>query len=230
MPFILVIVLAVISPDRAGPVQAASPGPAENSSPLVFIILPVENAAVMYEKFLPLKDYLEKAVSRRIILKVARNYQDAIENIGTGQAQLAYLDPSAYCEAKQRYRVVPIAKAVLAGSSTYRSVLVTRKDSPIKKIVDVKGRKLALGNISSSSSYLIPAVMLKEVGISMQDFTDVDYLEHEDRIALSVLSKRYDVGGLSERVAAKYVKDGLRIIKTSEAIPQYTVCASSALP
>lgn len=230
LPFIFVVLLSYIFPDIGLPAQDSKTGEVENVTPLVFIILPVENAAVMYEKFLPLKDYLEKAVSRRVILKVAPNYQEAIEQIGSGEAHLAYLDPSAYCEAKQKYRVAPLAKAVLSGSSTYRSVIVTRKDSPINKIVEVKGKKLALGNISSSSSHLIPAVMFKEVGISLQDFRAVDYLEHEDRIALSVLSKRHDVGGLSERVAAKYVKDGLRVIKTSEAIPQYTVCAYSGLP
>lgn len=225
MLFILMGMPSFVIPGTAMPAQDNKPGSIANVTPLVFIILPVENAAVMYEKFLPLKDYLEKAVSRRIMLKVARNYQDAIEQIGTGKAHLAYLDPSAYCEAKQKYRVTPLAKAVLAGSSTYRSVIVTRKDSPINKIVEVKGKRLAMGNISSSSSYLIPAVMFKEVGIGLQDFGAVDYLEHEDRIALSVLSKKHDVGGLSERVAAKYADDGLRVIKTSEAIPQYSVCA-----
>ncbi|MBI5634078.1 MAG: phosphate/phosphite/phosphonate ABC transporter substrate-binding protein [Nitrospirae bacterium] len=230
MPFVFVVVLSCFFTDTAVSAQDKSQSPVENLAPLVFIVLPVENAAVMYEKFLPLKNYLEKTVSRKIILRVARNYQEAIENIGTGQADLAYLDPSAYCEAKQKYRVTPLAKAVLAGSSVYRSVIVTRKDSPITKIVEVKGKRLAMGNISSSSSYLIPAVMFKEVGISLKDFSAVDYLEHEDRIALSVLTRKHDVGGLSERVAAKYVKDGLRVIKISEAIPQYTVCASSGLP
>lgn len=228
--FILLIVLFSVFAVTVLPAQDSKPGQVENVTPLVFVILPVENAAVMYEKFLPLKQYLEKAVSRKIILKVARNYQEAIEDIGSGEAHLAYLDPSAYCEAKQKYRVTPLARTVRAGSSTYRSVIVTRKDSPINKIVEVKGKRLGLGNISSSSSHLIPAVMFKEVGISLQDFRTVDYLEHEDRIALSVLSKRHDVGGLSERVAEKYLKDGLRIIKTSEAIPQYTVCAHSGLP
>ena len=228
--FIFVIVLSSVFPDTAMSSQDSKPGPVPDHAPLVFIILPVENVAVMYEKFLPLKDYLEKAISRKIILKIARNYQEAIENIGTGQAHLAYLDPSAYCEAKQKYGVTPLAKAVQAGSSVYRSVIVARKDSPINKIVEVKGKKLAMGNISSSSSYLIPAVMFKEVGISLQDFRAVDYLEHEDRIALSVLTKKHDVGGLSERVAGKYVKDGLRVINTSEAIPQYSVCAYPGMP
>lgn len=215
----------------ASPAQLQASGNAPSpESPLVFIVLPVENVSVMYEKFLPLKEYLEKEISRRIVLKVAPNYQEAIQAIGTGQAHLAYLDPSAYCEARQRYSVEPLAKAVRSGSSTYRSVIVARKGSGIDRIVDTKGKTVALGNIWSSSSYLIPTVMFKEVGITAQDFAAVDYLEHEDRIALSVLTGRHDVGGLSEDVAAKYVPDGLSIIKTSEAIPQYSVYAHSGLP
>ena len=203
--------------------------PSPDRAPLVFILLPVENVSVMYEKFLPLKEHLERSISRKILLKVAQNYQEAIDAVGSGHAHIAYLDPSAYCEAKKRYRVVLVAKAILDGSSTYKSVIVARKDSPVNKIVEVKGKKLALGNVWSSSSYLIPAVMFKEVGIGLKEFRAVDYLEHEDRIALSVLSNKHEVGGLSERVAIKYIPDGLKIIKTSEAIPQYSVCAYSGL-
>ncbi len=201
-----------------------------DSSPLIFILPPVENVRVMYEKFLPLRDYLEKVLSRKISLKIAQNYQDAIEEIGSGQAHLAYLDPAAYCEARHQHRITPIVKTVWSGSSTYRSVIVTRRDSGINKIIEAKGKRLALGNASSSSSYLIPAVMFKEVGINLADFSSVDYLEQEDRIALSVLARRHDIGGLSERVAQKYLGDGLRIINVSEAIPQYTLCGSVSLP
>lgn len=211
-----------VRPDR--------PLPATEQSPLIFIIPPVENISFMYEKFLPLKDHLEKTLSRKIVLKVAQNHQEALESIGTGRAHLAYLDPSAYCEAKSRYGVIPLAKAVMGGSSTYRSVIVARKDSPINKIIEAKGRRLALGNSRSSSSSLIPAVLFKEVGIALKDFSAVNYLEQEDRIALSVLAKRHDLGGMSERVARKYLDAGLKIIKESEPLPQYTLCACACLP
>ena len=198
--------------------------------PLVFVLPPIENITEMYEKFLPLMDYLEQAVSRKIVLTVARDYQDALEMIKTGKAQLAYLDPAAYCEAAHRDGVIPLARTIRNGAATYRSVLIVRRDSQVTKIIEARGKSLALGSISSSSSYLIPVVMFKEVGIGLSDFTSVDYLEQEDRIALSVLSKRHDVGGLSERVARKYIKDGLKIINTSEPIPQYVLCASAKLP
>ena len=203
---------------------------AGDSSSLVFIIPPVENVSVMYQKFLPLKDHLERALSRKVVLKVASTHEEAIESIGTGRAHLAFFDPSAYCEVKHRYGVVPLVKPILGGTSTYASVIVARKDSPIRKIIEAKGKRLALGNIHSSSSHLIPAVMFKEVGITFKDFASVDYLEQEDRIALSVLTRRHDLGGLSEQVAKKYLDDGLRIVKTSEPIPQYAICACACLP
>ena len=205
------------------------PLPSTEQTPLVFIIPPVENISYMYEKFLPLKDHLEMTLGRKIVLRVAHNHQEALESIGAGRAHLAYLDPSTYCEAKSRYGVVPLAKSVMGGSSTYRSVIVARKDSPINKIVEAKGRRLALGNSRSSSSSLIPTVLFKEVGIELKDFSAVEYLEQEDRIALSVLAKRHDLGGMSERVARKYLDAGLKIIKESEPIPQYTLCACACL-
>ena len=104
-----------------------------------------------------------------------------------------------------------------------------RDGIPDPEIVEARGKRLALGNIRSSSSSFIPTVMFKEVGITLKDFSVVDYLEQEDRIALSVLAKRHDLGGLSERVAKKYLADGLRIVKTSEPIPQYTLCACACL-
>ncbi len=215
----------------AGSIAAAGNEHTEPApSGLVFILAPIENVNILYEKFLPLAAYLEKAIGSKINLKIAKNYQEAIEEISTGKSDLAYLDPAAYCEARHGHSIFPLAKTIRSGSSTYRSVIVTRKDSGINRIIAGKGKRLALGNISSSSSYLIPAVMFKEVGIGLNDFSGVDFLEQEDRIALSVLAKRHDIGGLSERVARKYLDDGLQIINLSEPIPQYTLCASSALP
>lgn len=200
------------------------------AEPLVLVILPVENISSMYARFLPIREHLESALKQPVVLKVASDYQETIQIIGTGGAQLAYLDPSAFCEAHHDYGVVPLVKTVVQGSATYRSVLVSRSDSPLERIVDTRGSRLALGNRSSSSSYLIPTAMLKEVGIELTDFAAVDYLEEEDRIALSVLTRRYDVGGLSEEVALKYLDSGLKVVALSEAIPQYTIAASASVP
>ncbi|HAK59151.1 MAG TPA: hypothetical protein DCO77_02045, partial [Nitrospiraceae bacterium] len=76
---VLVVTLCLSFGFLPGDAKASQKARADNpspASPLVFIILPVENVSGMYEKFLPLKEYLEKAVSRRIVLTVAQNYQE----------------------------------------------------------------------------------------------------------------------------------------------------------
>ena len=82
----LSIVFAILGMTTAAYAQEAqrkrtSSAPAGPSS-LVFIIPPVENVSEMYEKFLPLKEHLEKAISRKIVLKIAQNHQEAVESIG----------------------------------------------------------------------------------------------------------------------------------------------------
>jgi hypothetical protein len=70
----------------------------------------------------------------------------------------------------------------------------------VEKIVDVRGKRLALGTRESSFSYLIPLAMLYDVGMQANDFATVDYLHQEERIALSVC--RHMMSGQYSRLPA----------------------------
>lgn len=200
--------------------------------PLVLSILPVESAGAMYKQFLPLKYYLERSLNVPVVIRIAKDYESAITDVGTGRVHMAYLDPAAYCEVRARYgsRVVPLVRALGKESSSSRSVLVAKEGNGIEKIVDIKGKRLAFGSRQSSFSHLIPLAMLNDVGIGLNDIASASYLEQEDRVALSVLIGTYEVGAMSEAVAAKYADDGLKIIKRSERVPQFVLCASTVLP
>lgn len=203
-----------------------------NASPIIISLLPVESAGAMYARFVPLKYYLENILRRPVTIKVAKDYENAINEIGSGKVHMAFLDPAAYCEVRARYRnkVVPLIRPVGKGGATSRSVLAVKDKSGIASVADVKGKRLALGSKQSSFSYLIPLAMLNDVNLKANDFAGVDFLEQEDRVALSVLIGDHDVGALSESVARKYTGDGLKIIKKSEAIPSFVLCASDTLP
>lgn len=218
-------------PGDAPIVQSPRGAEVLQGEPIVLSVLPVESPRSMYEKFLPLKYHLERQLGRPVRISIARDYQSAIADLANGDAHLAYLDPAAYCEARVRYRgkVLPLVRAVGPDASAARSVLVARDIRGIEKIVDVRGKRLALGTQQSSFSYLIPLAMLYDVGMQAKDFRSVDYLHQEDRIALSVLLGEHDVGGMSEAVARKYAPDGLRIIKRSDPVPQLFLCVSSAV-
>lgn len=215
------------------PAAAGRQAPSDSSAPpLVLSILPVESAGAMYQRFLPLKYYLERSLNVPVVIRIAKDYESAINELGSGQVHMAYLDPATYCEVRARYgaRVAPLVRSSGKGSASSRSVLVAKSSSPIEKIVEVKGKRLAFGSRQSSFSYLIPLAMLNDVGIGINDLASASYLEQEDRVALSVLIGTYEVGAMSEAVAMKYADDGLKIIKRSEIVPQFVLCASAVLP
>jgi len=211
--------------------KSANEPPVVKGDPIILSILPVESAGSMYRRFLPLKYYLEKVLKVPVVIKIAKDYEAAINEIGNNQVHMAYLDPAAYCEVRARFknRITPLVRAEGREDATSRGVLVSKNGSGIEKLVDVKGRRLAMGNRQSFFSYLIPLAMLRDVGIGTKDFASVSYLQQEDSVALSVLIGDYDVGALSESVAAKYTEDGLKIIKRSETVPQFVLCASTLL-
>lgn len=216
-------------PPDAGP-QTYTP-PVFDGPPLVLSILPVESAGALYERFVPLRYYLERSLKRPVTITIAKDYESAITGIGTGAVHLAFLDPATYCEVRKQYgaRVVPLVTVEGREGAASRSVLIARQESPIQKPADARGRRLALGNQQSSFSYLIPVAMLSDVGLSLKDFSRVDYLQQEDRVALSVLIGDHDLGGISESVARKYLPDGLKVLKASESIPRFVLSASSSL-
>jgi phosphate/phosphite/phosphonate ABC transporter binding protein len=199
---------------------------------IILLVVPVESPRSMYEKFLPLKYHLERQLGRPVVIRITRDHQSAVAELANGNAHLAYLDPAVYCEARVKYRgkVIPLVRATGADVPAARSVLVARTMRSVDRLVDVRGKRLALGSPQSSLSHLIPRAMLYDVGMQTEDFASIDYLNQEDRIALSVLVGTHDVGGMSEAVARKYAADGLRVIKRSDPVPQLFLCASSFMP
>jgi len=194
-----------------------------------FLLLPTENEASTYRRFLPVKEYLERKTGREVRLGLRQTFEMAEKELAEGRVDLIFLDPSAYCEMKHKRDLRPLAKMVRNGGHEFRSAMVVRSDSKYRKIAGIRGGRLALGRPGSSSSYLIPRAMLSEVGYGLESFSQVGSLKNEDQIALSVLVGDYDVGAMSEEVARKYEEYGLRIIQLSERIPQFLVCASAGL-
>lgn len=200
-------------------------------TPLNIIALPEERPGIVIERFMPLKYYLEGALKRKVNLKIPTDYETALLEIAKDDNSIAFLDPAIYCEAKHRYRkkINLLLKTVFREDTKSHGVLVTKETSPITKVADAKGKRLALGSKDSSFSYLIPLSMLNDVNVKLNDLSHVSYLQQEDRVALSVLIGDHDIGGMSETIAKKYINDGLRIIKSSEAIPRFAVISSNSL-
>jgi len=198
-------------------------------SVLMFGVVPLESPADMFIKFSPLTEYLGKKLARKMELKVAVNFEEAIEEIGKNTTQLCYMTPSTYIEAHKKYGINVIAKALRGGKPYQHSVIIARADKGINSLEDLKDRTFAFGDFHSTSSHIVPRAMLFEAGIDLKDLHYYDFLGHHDDVARAVLKGEFDAGGIMEDTANKFKEQGLRFLKISEDIPEFNICVNKSL-
>jgi phosphate/phosphite/phosphonate ABC transporter binding protein len=189
-------------------------------------VIPLESPAEMHRRFTPLTDYLSRSLGKRVELSISVDFDQTLKNLEDGTADLAFLTPTTYIEAKRRFGAVLLVKALRRGVPFTHAAIVTRQGSGIKRVEDIVGKRFAFGDLMSTSSYLIPLQMLADAGITLDDLKDHGFLGHHDDVARAVLAGEYDAGGLREYTAKKFEDRGLQIIKTSFDIPEFNICAS----
>lgn len=201
----------------------------ERGSLLRFGVLPLESPVVMYKKFAPLVAYLGSKLGKKMEVKVAVDFDGALKDIGENYTQLCALGPATYIAAHKDYGVKVLVKGLRDGKPYHRSAIVTRTDSDIKSVEDLRGRTFAFGDVQSSSGHIAPRLVLRDAGIDIEDLRYYHYLGHHDDVAKAVLSGDFDAGALAEWIAQKYLSEGLRIVRFSDEIPEMNICVNSSL-
>ena len=137
------------------------------------------------------------------------------------------------------------------GSTYYYSVMVTRADSGITSIEQMKGHSLAFADPNSTSGYLIPSATLKASGIDLSEgkyFSRTGFAGGHEQGVVAVLNKQYDAcvtwtsgqgdkaagysrGNLRSMVAKGMLKmSDINVIWQSGKIPNGLWAIRSAIP
>ncbi len=187
---------------------------------IYFSVIPRDNPRIAYEKYQPLIDYLSEATPYRFELVLRKSYEDTVTDMGNGTIDIALLGPLTYLEAHKKYGAVCMLKPNTAdGGAYYRSVIITRKDSSIRSLSDLKGKSFAFASVKSTSGNLIPRYLLANSGIHLGNLKTYTNFDYDESVVKAVLSGQYDAGAVKDTVAEKYYSLGLKIIEESGPIP-----------
>jgi phosphonate transport system substrate-binding protein len=127
------------------------------------------------------------------------NYNGVIQGLLGGTIDIASMGAASYAAIaiKDEKAVDPILTYTGSdGSSGYYSIMVARKDSGIKTLADLKGKKIGFADPDSTSGYLVPNVALpKEIGMPVkQYFSETGFGGGHENLVLAVLDKKFDAG------------------------------------
>lgn len=189
--------------------------------PLIrFGVIPRYNPVVMYKRYQPIMDYLTQNTPYRFELKISRDYPEAVRFLREGVTPISSLGDVTFTEASTLYGAIPILKPLNQdGSPFYRSAIIVSKNSPLKSLQELKGKKMVFGSSHSTSGNLVPRYMLWNNGIKLQELASITNLKHHDAVAKAILKGQYDAGGVKDVIANKYMSHGLRVLAYSEPLP-----------
>ena len=127
----------------------------------------------------------------------AADYSGTIQAFGAKQIEIASMGPSAYAAAwlDTNGNVEPLVVSVESdGSISYRLVMVTRADSGIVTLQDMRGKSLVWAD-PNSTSYLVPRSELRKSGIDPEPgrfFSRTGFGGGHEQVIVAVLHKQYD--------------------------------------
>ncbi len=215
---------------------AHAPARAADSAPLKFGVgLFQPDREKNDATYKPLADYLAKKLGRPVVLKTVDTWEGLAKSLATGETDISLMGPWGYVLANNEAGAQAVATILYDGKPEYFAITVTRPDSGINSVADMKGKSFAFGDKGSTSGYLIPLHNFMKQGIDPEKyFSKVLYTKHQ-AIEVSVTRGELDVGADYNRNRDAMIEQGLikaadsKIIWTSDPLPNDAFAVSAAL-
>lgn len=186
---------------------------------VVFGSVAMDIPAVMQVRLKPLTEYLGKELGRPVTLKLSPNLTAAARDLAQGNTDLAYLTPVALLRAREEGGARVLVKTVTKGQGSFKLMIVTRYDSPIRSVANLAGKQFAFGDPSA----VLQQAVVAGAGIPLESLGSVKFIGHYDNIARGVSVGDFDAGILKDTTAYQWEKKGLRIVYESPDLPPYCI-------
>lgn len=185
---------------------------------------PKEDARI----YAPFLQYLSNETGRTFKIRFTPDYAETQDELGKGITHFAALGGLSYIQAHEKYGVISIARGLnVEGRGDYRAAIVTRPDSDIATLEDIRGRSFCFGSTHSTQGHLMPRQMLEHVNITLTDLGGYRYTSSHQDCAHGVMRGDCDAGGLQDTLAITLANKGvIRIVGFSDYYPSSGICAN----
>lgn len=184
------------------PASLAQPLPKE----LRLSAIPDENPQEMLRIYTPFADYLTREIGVPVKFTPVVDYAATVEGLAANKLDMVWYGGFTSVQAVRRAKG---ARRIIMRKedAEFKSHFITRKESGIRDLKDLKGKTFSFGSVSSTSGHLMPRYFLLKAGINPErDFSKFSYSGAHDATAAWVEAGRVDAGALNFLVWDKLVE------------------------
>ncbi len=204
---------------------------------IVIGLVPEQDMFKQRERYEPLARYLSARTGADIKLIVLPRYGNILNSFISSGMDAAFFGSFTYILAHARLGVQPVARPVgVDGRSTYHGLIFVRKDSHIRSVWEMRGKRFAFVDRDTTAGYLLPLAFFEKYGVHYPTYLKESYFTgtHEDAI-YDVLEGKADIGAAKdtvlERLAAadEKIANELVMITRSPDVPENSLAVRKDL-
>ncbi len=223
--------------DLTAPSPAPAAARAPTRQPLLVSVAAIQSPTSTFVAYSRLFDRMESLLGTDIRVVQRRTYREVNDLLVAGKLDVAFVCTGGYLDLAQRApgAVEVIAVPVVAGTPTYRSIIVVRADSPIESLVDLAGKRFAFTDDLSLTGYAYPMQRLRALGLPADRFFGATVFTHGHERSLNAVARGLvDGAAVSDQVYLALTRDAalageLRVIDRSPPFGGPPVLVSSRL-
>lgn len=213
------LILAIVLTACGGDKQASSKDGYEPKE-LKVQFVPSQSAETLEAKAKPLEKLLSDQLDIPVKVSVSTDYNTIIEAMDSKQVDVGFLPPNAYVLAHEQSNAKVLLQAERFGikqpggkstdklTDSYRSMVIVKKGSKIKDLKDLKGKKIATQDVTSSAGYVWPVAEMKKAGVDIEkEGIKTVQVKGHDQAVLSVLNGDVDAAFVFEDARNTVAKD-----------------------
>lgn len=168
--------------------------------------IPDENPQEMLRIYTPFADYLTKEVGLPVKFTPVVDYAATVEGLAASKLDMVWY--GGFTSVQAAYRAKGARRIIMRKEDAeFKSHFITRHDTQIRSLIDLKGRTFSFGSVSSTSGHLMPRYFLLKAGVNPEkDFSKFSFSGAHDATAAWVEAGRVDAGALNFLVWDKLVE------------------------
>jgi phosphonate transport system substrate-binding protein len=185
-------------------------------------------------------DYITKETGLIVDSDVPTSYVAVVEGMCADKVDVAWVSPLAYVLARQKCGAdMQLASINSQGKTTYHGLIIARNASDVRDLNDLRGKRFAWVDPTSTSGYLYPRALLAQKGISPdKDLVQQVAAGSHDQVVIAVMNNQVDAGAIYDdartvkAVVEQFPKvaEETRVVGQTEEIPNDGVAFRKETP
>ncbi len=205
------------------PAVAANP-PSEPT--YSFSVAPQFERRKLFTIWQPIVDELQRRTGLRFELVTSLSVGDYDNDVKKGVYDFIFVNPYMMPKIEKQ----PGYRPLIRDSEPLYGILVVRKDSPLQKIEDLRGKTLAVPSMSAlGASLLLRAELDRDFGVKTRPLI----AKTHSSVFLHVVNGLADAGGSVQKALAEQdprIKDSLKILHRTRGMPSHPIAAHQRVP